>query len=69
MTTKLDPRRRAFADALGRLLADAVWREITSGNPAAKNGDARQVVAGKASIAGDERVEVEAIRARADAHP
>jgi hypothetical protein len=62
----LDPRRRAFADAIGRLIADQVWAEIT-GQSSPKNGDARQVVAGKASIAGDERVE--ATRARADAHP
>jgi hypothetical protein len=26
-----DPRRRAFAEALGHLLAEAVWREIVAG--------------------------------------
>jgi hypothetical protein len=29
----LDARRRAFADALGRLLAEVVWREITDQTP------------------------------------
>ena len=32
MSPPLDPRRRAFADALGRLIANQIWREITNGN-------------------------------------
>jgi hypothetical protein len=33
----LDPRRRAFADIHGRLLADHVWAEITSDNSTAQH--------------------------------
>jgi len=32
----LDPRRRAFADCIGRMLADQLWAEITRGNRAAE---------------------------------
>jgi len=34
-----DPRLRAFAEALGRLLADAVWREIDPKNAKAARQD------------------------------
>ena len=30
--TPTDPRRRAFAEALGRLVAGAIWREFAAGN-------------------------------------
>ena len=48
MTPPLDPRRRALARAIGLALADQVWAEITSGNPAAQNGTAPHAVAGEA---------------------
>jgi len=38
----LDARRRAFADALGRLIADLVWREITAGADAPKTSEPRR---------------------------
>lgn len=31
-TSALDPRRRAFAEALGRAIAEAVWRDVRPEN-------------------------------------
>ena len=45
----LDPRRRAFAEGLGHLIAELVWREVASvntnegGELALRNDDARRL--------------------------
>ena len=37
--TPADPRRRAFAEALGRLVAAAVWREVAVGESQPPEGE------------------------------
>ena len=39
-TAVIEPRRRAFADALGHLIAENVWQEIISECTAARTADA-----------------------------
>jgi hypothetical protein len=41
-STPKDPRRRAFAEALGHAIAEAVWRDITGAEVSPKNTDPRQ---------------------------
>ena len=48
MTPPPDPRRRAFAEALGRLVADLTWREIVGSNGAPQKGAAPPAFAGEA---------------------
>lgn len=43
----LDPRRRAFARAIGHAIADAVWADLT-GQSSPQSGTAPHAVAGEA---------------------
>lgn len=67
MSAPLAARRRAFADAIGRMLADQVWRELTSGNSAAKNAKPRLADEAGRGIAGVDRRD--RTRERIEAHP
>ncbi len=51
----LNPQRRAFAESIGRLIADALWAELTSGNPAAQKCESAPADQNLARSAGDER--------------
>ena len=41
-STPIDPLRKAFAEALGRAVAESVWREITGAQNSPKNTTARR---------------------------